>query len=404
MDTTFTHTVLGVHNYYRLPGGEDRVFAAESALLEEHGHKVIRFEDRNSRIGGALAAGLHGIWNRQSGSRLDAVIQQHRPGVAHFHNTFPLISPAGYYAAHRRGVPVVQTLHNFRLLCPGATFFRDGHVCEDCTRHSVPTPGIAHGCYRGSRPASAAVAAMLIAHRAVGTYRRMVDLYIAPSKFVRDKFVEHGFSAEEMIVKPNPILSDPGKGDGSGMALCAGANKRSYALFVGRLTEEKGVRTLAAAWQNLSDVPLLVAGDGPLSLHWPAGVTMLGTQTHEEVFRLMRSASVLIFPSVWYEGQPMTLLESLACGLPVIGSRLGATTELIEHGRTGLLFQPGEADDLVRQVRWAMAHPDEMRSMRATARREYEAKYTPEQSYKALIDAYDLAIENSRRKKPRLCA
>jgi|SRR5579862_4969636 len=388
------HTVLSVHNYYREPGGEDKVFAAEAELLRRAGHTVALYEDRNDRIENGIISGLAASWNQGTYKGLQALLHARKPDLVHFHNTFPLVSPAAYYASERLDVPVIQTLHNFRLLCPGATFFRDGHVCEDCTGRAVPTPGIVHGCYRGSRSASAAVAAMLSIHQAAGTYRRMVDLYIAPSKFVRDKFVENGFAAEKIAVKPNPILSDPGVGEGSG----------GYALFVGRLSEEKGVRTLAAAWQDLSSVPLLVAGDGPLSPRWPAGATVLGAQTHEEVFRLMRSASVLIFPSVCYEGQPMTLLESLACGLPVIGSRLGATAELIEHGRTGLLFHPGEPDDLVRQVRWAFAHPEEMRTMRAAARREYEAKYTPEQNYKALIGAYELAIENSRRKKPRLCA
>lgn len=386
---------LIVHNHYRFAGGEDRVFAAESALLEEHGHAVVRYEERNSRITGAVAAGLNGIWNRESCRKLEALIEQHRPTVVHFHNTFPLISPAGYYAARRHAVPVVQTLHNFRLLCPGATFFREGYVCEDCTRHAFPAPAIAHGCYRGSRAASAAVAAILTVHRASGTWRRMVDLFIAPSQFVRQKFIENGFPAERIAVKSNPLLSDPGAGPGGG----------DYALFVGRLSEEKGIRTLAAAWQKLADVSLFVAGDGPLAdIDWPPGVTALGARPHEEVLRLMQSARFLVFPSVCYEGQPMAILESLACGLPVIGSGHGSIAELIEHGRTGLLFRPGDAEDLVRQVRWAVAHPQELRAMRAAARREYESKFTPEQNYRALITAYEMAVENARRRNSRLCA
>jgi glycosyltransferase involved in cell wall biosynthesis len=377
-------SVLSVHNFYRQSGGEDRVFADESALLESHGHTVIRFEDRNSRIAGGAAAAVRGIWNQESSARLGGVIRKHRPDVAHFHNTFPLISPASYYAARRNGVPVVQTLHNFRLLCPAATFFRQGHVCEECLGSSSLWPAIAHGCYRDSRPASAAVASMLVLHRAAGTWQRMVDLYIAPSDFVRQKFVDNGFSADRIVVKPNVVLPDPGPGEGSG----------NYALFVGRLSEEKGVRTLAAAWQKLADIPLLVAGDGPLSqIRWPAGVTPLGPQPRKDVLRLMQFARVLIFPSVWYEGQPMTILESFACGLPVIGSELGSIRELIDHHRTGLLFRPDQPEDLASKVRWAFEHPEQLTAMRVAARREFEEKYTAGRNYKMLIDIYDRAIE-----------
>ena len=389
-----SQTILSAHNFYRLPGGEDRVFADEAALLEQHGHTVIRVEDRNERVRGSLAAAARGVWSRESYARLDAEIRRHRPAIAHFHNTFPLISPAAYYAARRQGIPVVQTLHNFRLLCPGATFFRDGHVCEDCTRHTLPAPAVVHGCYRGSRPASAAVVAMLAVHRAAGTWHRAVDLFIAPSNFVRQKFIENGFPEDRITVKSNPMISDPGAGLGDG----------NYALFVGRLSEEKGIRTLAAAWQRLADIPLMVAGDGPLAgIDWPAGVKVIGARPRQEIVSLMKSARVLVFPSVWYEGQPMTILESFACGLPVIGSQLGSIREMIEHGRTGLLFRPGDADDLAGQVRWTSEHPAELQAMRASARQKFEANFTGSQNYRSLIDAYQLATENAR-KKSRLCA
>jgi glycosyltransferase involved in cell wall biosynthesis len=384
--------LLLTHNHYQRPGGEDQVFADETALLEEKGHKVVRYEEHNGRIGsGGIGAGVNTVWDTGSFRRLRKVMRSTQFDVAHFHNTFPLVSPAGYYAAHRPGLAVVQTLHNFRLICPGATLFRDGKVCEECIDRGSFVPAIVHSCYRQSRPATVAVTAMLATHRAAGTWDRMVDVYIALSDFARGRLVAGGLPEERVVVKPNFVSPDPGQGDGHG----------GYALYVGRLSEEKGVRVLARAWHLLDGIPLLVAGDGPLSgMEWPKNVECLGREPRERVLALMQSANVLIFPSTWYECAPMTILEAFACGLPVIGSDLGSTAELIDDHRTGLLFRPSDAEDLARQVRWAFSHPEEIRAMRAAARQEYLTKYTAELNHKALLGIYEMAIENSRR-RPR---
>jgi glycosyltransferase involved in cell wall biosynthesis len=385
-------TVLCVHNFYQQFGGEDRVFATEAAFLEREGHRVIRYEDHNQRIGSGVITGFTSIWNEASYRRLSAVASSQKPDVAHFHNTFPLISPAGYYALRRRGVPVVQELSNFRLLCPGGLLFRDGRECEECIKQRSLRPALTHKCYRGSRAATAAVTGMLTVHRAAGTWQRAVDVYIALSQFARRKFIEGGLPEDRIAVKGNFLAFDPGAGDGKG----------GYALFVGRLSEEKGIRTLAQAWQRMPGVQLLVAGDGPLNgTSWPQGVTWLGHLPPERVLALMKDASVLVFPSTCYECAPMTILEALACGLPVVASDLGSVPEMIEHLRTGLLFRPGDAEDLARQVRWAFAHPEEMKAMRAAARKEFEEKYTAERNYKALIQIYEMAIENFRRAQHR---
>jgi glycosyltransferase involved in cell wall biosynthesis len=385
-------SILTVHNRYRQPGGEDGAFAQEAALLERHGHTVVRYEDSNVRIGSPIAAGLGGIWNHGSYRRLRALVRTHRPDVAHVHNTFPLISPAAYYALRAEGVPIVQTVHNFRLLCAGATLQRNGTVCEDCIHHRSGASAVAHACYRESRPATAALVTMIQVHRAAGTWRRMVDLYIAPSAFVRHKLIEGGLPADRLAVKPNFVSSDRSPVDGNG----------EYALFVGRLAEEKGLRVLAEAWQRSPDIPLLIAGDGPLrDLSWPRRVTLLGDQSQERVIDLMRNASILIVPSTCYETGPLTVLEAFACGLPVVGSDLGSIAERIDHGQTGLLFRPGDSEDLARQVRWAFEHPEELRKMRSAARREYEAKYTPERNYRMLMEIYELAVENSKRRQPK---
>ncbi len=382
-------TVLSVHNFYRQPGGEDRVFADEAALLEQHGHTVVRYEEHNRRIAGAgIAAAGSTVWSDRSFRRLRSVMREQTCDVAHFHNTFPLISPASYYAARAANVPVVQTLHNYRLICPAASLLRDGAVCEECIGRA-PFPGVVHGCYRGSRPATAAVAAMLTIHRASGTWQRMVDVYIAPSEFARQKLIAGGLPAESIVTKPNFVAPDPGAGSGDG----------GYALFAGRLSEEKGVHTLFQAWESLGTaIPLLVSGDGPLSeMYRPA--TLMGHQPRAKIFELMRNASVLIFPSICYECAPMTVIEAFACGLPVIASNIGSIPEFVDHGRTGLLFHPGDAEDLVRQVRWTLEHPDRLALMRQAARQEFEAKYTAERNYKLLTEVYELAFCNRRRRQ-----
>lgn len=400
-------TVLIAHNYYQQPGGEDQVFVNEAELLESRGHRVIRYEEHNSRIGNGDVAGaaVGAVWRAKSARSLTELVRRHKPDVAHFHNTFPLISPAAHYAVQREGVPVVQTLHNYRLLCPNATFFRDGAVCEECLERQSLLPAIAHGCYRGSRRATTAVATMLSVHRAAGTWQREVDLYIALSEFARRKFIEGGLPASRIVVKRNFVALDPGVGAGTG----------GYALFVGRLSAEKGISVLASAWAELVDIPLVVVGDGPLAgalegfadgaaskggcgLNSPPHkITLMGRQPRDRVLGLMRDARVLIFPSQWYEGAPMTIAEAFACGLPVIASNLGSMAESVDHQRTGVLFQAGNAADLAEKVRWAFEHPEAMVAMRAAARREYEEKYTADRNYEELMAIYETAIANKKR-------
>jgi glycosyltransferase involved in cell wall biosynthesis len=384
-------SILSVHNYYQQPGGEDRVFAGETALLEENGHTVVRHEDHNDRIrAGTMGAARDAVWSASSFERLTALVRSNGIDVAHFHNTFPLISPSACYAVRRAGVPVVQTLHNYRLICAGATLSRNGSVCEECVERRSLLPGMAHGCYRDSRPATVAVSAMLAVHRAAGTYQKQVDVYVALSEFARQKFIEGGLPGDRIVAKPNFVSPDPGPGEGRG----------GYALFVGRLAKEKGIETLAEAWELLSDVPLVVAGDGPLrDTDWPEGVNCLGAQPRERVLELMREARVLVFPSTWYECAPMVIAEAFACGLPVIASNLGSIPEFVHHNHSGLLFEPGDARDLARQVRWAFDNPAELRAMRANARLEYEQKYTAERNYKMLMAIYEMARENFKRER-----
>lgn len=383
--------VLVVHNFYQQAGGEDTVFRAETALLRRYGHEVQTFTVSNDAIGQTprLQAAAHTLWNAQMARKIKTMVQKHKFEIVHFHNTFPVLSPAVYRGAHAGGAAVVQTLHNFRLLCANGLFFRDGHICEDCLG-KLPLSAVRHNCYRDSRRASAVVAAMQTVHRAVGTYHTEVDRYIALTEFARKKFIAGGLPAERIAIKPNFLEGSLGPGAGDG----------GYALFVGRLSPEKGINTLLCAWAELGEtIPLRILGDGPLApqvaeaAQTLPGVSWMGQLDRAGVLELMRGAAFLVLPSEWYEGFPMTLVEAWGMGLPVLGSRLGALGILIEPGRTGMLFEPGDVSDLVTQVRWLWNNPQARKEMQKQAYQTFQATYTPEQNHEQLMAIYVAAIE-----------
>jgi glycosyltransferase involved in cell wall biosynthesis len=387
--------VLLVHNSYQQPGGEDRVFALEADMLRAHGHEVLVYHAHNDEVKGKNPLSLFAdtIWNSKVYFKIRDLIRRARPEILHAHNTFPLISPAVFHAAEQERVPVVQTLHNFRLLCPSATFFRAGRVCEDCVKTVVPWPGVLHACYRDSVPASAATAAMLTIHRALQTWEKKIAVYISLTDFARSKFIEGGLPAEKVVVKPNFVHPDPGLGGGDG----------GYALFVGRLTPEKGISTLLEAWSRLGKTfPLEIAGDGPLApqvakaVEQNSGIRWLGWLPRDQVLERMKHASVLIVPSIWYEAFPMVIVEAFALGLPVIVSKLGSMSCVVDHGRTGLHFAAGDALGLVAQVQNFRGHYEESVYMRQQARLEFETKYTSEHNYGQLIQIYDRARASGR--------
>jgi len=385
--------VLLLHNYYQQAGGEDAVFAGEAALLSEWGHEVVTYQRSNSEItgNGLIGTGLRTTWSTRSYREVEELLRKVKPSVAHFHNTFPLISPAAYYACAEVGVPAVQTLHNYRLLCPTATLFRGGKVCEQCLGKGIPWTGVVHACYRGSAAASGTAAAMLAFHRALGTWKKKVTTYIALSEFARSKFIEGGLPADRILVKPNFTVDD------SVLKTWPG----EFALFVGRLSEEKGVLSLLAAWRLLQkSVPLKIVGDGP-QMETLARIArdssvrsteLTGRLGKKEIRILMSSARFLVFPSIWYEGFPMVIVEAFAAGLPIIASRIGSLAEIVRDRVTGLHFNPGDASDLADKVQWAWTHPEEMTLMGQRARAEYEDKYTPRANYRMLMGVYEVAI------------
>lgn len=388
-----------LHNRYLSRGGEDESTDSEVRLLRNLRHEVEFYEVSNQSISasaiGTLKAGLRAIWSAEAFRMTRQRLREKNHDLIHVQNFFPLLSPAVYYAARVEGVPVVQTLRNYRLLCPNALFFLAGHVCEDCLGRFIPWPGVLRRCYRGSIAASGAVAAMITVHRALETWRRMVDVYIALTEFARQKFIEAGIPAEKIVVKPNFVYPDPGVGEGKG----------GYALFVGRLSPEKGVSTLLAAWELLGGmVPLKIAGDGPMAeqvakaARRVPGVEWVGRKNIEDVYTLMGEAFLVLVPSEWYETFGRVVIESFAKGTPVSVSAIGALAELVDPGRTGLHFRPGDPEDLAAKVEWIWTHPHQLAEMRREARAEYEAKYTPERNYEMLMEIYQLAISRAKEK------
>ena len=385
--------VLIAHNTYQHAGGEDVVVQQEGDLLRRMGHEVIEYRRSNHELGvttlGGLSALKDTLWSSQSYREIQELTRDRKPDVAHFHNTFMLISPASYYACRRSNVPVVQTLHNYRLWCPRADFYRNHSICELCLG-KTPWPGILHGCYRDSRLQTAGVAMMLTMHRSRRTWQSQVDSFVAPTEFLRTKAVQGGIPADKIVVKPHFVYPDPGKAQRNG----------DYALFVGRLSREKGLVTLLNAWKGLSGLKLKLVGavgDDPTVLELIRSrdvndVEVFGQVSRDAVLELLKGAAVLIFPSVLYESFGLSIVEAYACGVPVIASRLGAMAEIVKHGSTGLLFTAADSVDLAEKVKWAVEHPDEMNRMGLCARQAYSSHYTAEHNYKMLMSIYDKAI------------
>jgi glycosyltransferase involved in cell wall biosynthesis len=387
--------IVLVHNTYREAGGEDVVFESENHLLNRRGHTVIPFVRSNKDLQDATT--LHRIaivprmlWSSKTRREFAAVLDKERPDIAHVHNTFMAISPSIYSACSERDIPIVQTLHNFRLLCPAGNFFRDGVICKECVEQSL-LQSVRHGCYRNSRGTTAAVALMLAFHRALDTWRTSVTRFITLTEFAKERFVAAGFPADRFVVKPNFTDPDPGER----------VDRGEYAVFIGRLADNKGVRVLLDAWKKLAvPYPLDIVGEGPersaletQAREWRlSGITFRGRLSREEVIAAVKRARFTIVPSTLYEGLPMCIVESFACGTPVLCSRLGGLAEIVQDHLTGLHFNPGAAEDLASKVEWAWNHPVELAQMGHAARRKYETDYTAEKNYALLMRVYEQAL------------
>lgn len=386
--------ILFVHNSYQQKGGEDTVVAAEAELLSDYGHEVqlwsVDNKDLPTGVLGKIKTAISASYSYTSKMSALKILNSFQPDIVHVHNFFPQVSPSIYDACLETKIPVIQTLHNYRLICPGALLMRDGKTCELCIT-GTPYHSVLYGCYRNSKAGSLVVAHMVALHRNKRTWNNKVSRFIALTEFAKSKFVNAGFPAEGITVKPNFTKQQ----------LSKTLNKRSFsqppfALYVGRLSQEKGIDTLVKAWQNIDKgIKLKVAGDGdflPL-LKNQNNIEVLGFLKPDDIQELMQQALFLIMPSKWYEGFPMVLVEAFSNGLPVIASNLGSLAEIVTDGITGLLFETGNPEDLTTKINWLVNNQDACYRMRENAKIDFQTNYTPEKNVRQLLDIYESAIQ-----------
>jgi glycosyltransferase involved in cell wall biosynthesis len=394
--------VLLVHNRYRTsaPSGEDVVVGNERRMMEKRGVEVFGFERCNDDIDGStfaakISVATNTVWSQRSRSDLRKLLRQIRPDVVHVHNTFSILSPSVYGACKAEGVPVVQTLHNFRFFCPGALFLRDGKPCEDCLDRSL-LQSIRHRCYRGDVAATATLATMLAVHRGIGTYKHDIDRYITLNEFGRLKALKGGVADHKLVVKSNFVPDPPNPGEGGG----------GYVVYVGRLLDEKGVETLVAAWRHMPRVKLIIVGDGALRPQLEAiaqrdrsNIEFTGVLARPAVMKIISSSDLLIVPSVCYETFGLVIAESFACGTPVLVSRIGSLDELVVEGVTGRKFTAGDAQDLAHRAQEMLADQRTLRRMRAQARAYFDAHLTEDQNFVQLMKIYSDVITAAAQRK-----
>ena len=385
------YNILLVHCHYRLAGGEDAVFADEKAMLERHGHQVFTYERTNE--GGALAMGLEAVFSWKTWREVRALIRRHHIDIVHVHNTLLTVSPSVFWAARSLGVPVVQTLHNFRIFCPNGVLLRDGRVCEDCPRRKGGLwQAVRYRCYRDSLAQSAVCAFVYAFHRLLGTYRWVT--LITLTDFDRQKLLEFNtlhrvFDPARLCVKPNALApEDPLP------PVLPRSRRKNQIVFAGRLEELKGLRTALEGWKRLPeshDTPeLLVVGDGPLA-DWAAEqavprVRLLGRLPRAELHALFGQSLGVLAPSLCYESFALVPAEAHLMGTPVLASDLGNVGAMVRPGVDGLRFTPGDPDALATAVQalpglWDKADPDAMRAGALAA-------FAPEENYRRLMEIY----------------
>lgn len=388
--------ILLVHNYYKIPGGEDTVVANEKKLLEDHGHEVFLYSRSNTEMESfsivqKLLLPFTSLFSLRTFCEVKKEIRLHKIDIVHVHNTLSLISPSVYYAAFVCGKPVVQTVHNFRLLCPAATFLREGKICEECVEKGLGC-AVRYGCYRGSRLQTLVSASILKLHRILGTYRRLY--YICLTDFNRNKLLLLNKKGKEYI-KENRVFAKPNFAQTPPKME---VEKKEQYIYVGRLEELKGIHILIEAWEAFPDKTLLLCGGGPkeewvrsyLKNHHMKQVKLLGQVEHQQVLELIAESHALILPTCWYEGQPMVITESYSVGTPVIVSDIGNAGSMVEEGKTGLKFRCGSAQAL-REAVCQMEKKTEWETGDIFAER-----YSAEKSYELLQKIYS-SVERGDR-------
>jgi glycosyltransferase involved in cell wall biosynthesis len=388
--------ILMVHNYYQNWGGEDTSVGLDIELLRNFGHTVQLYSRHNNEISSfsmkkKISLLYSTTWSRQSYQEITKQIDTFKPDIVHFQNFFPLVSPSAYYACHKRGIPVIQTLHNYRLLCPMSMLIRNGTICESCITNSLFS-SILFRCYRSSRIQTSAVALMLSVHRALGSWKNQVDLFTTPSAFAKQKFIDAGLPEEKIVIRPHYLLNSPGPGSYS----------REGALFVGRLSSEKGLDILLKAWSYLPHIPLRIIGDGPLRPQLERiikqnkldHIDLVGFVPVEQILQEYQKALFLVAPSIVYETFGRTILEAYATETPVIASRIGAFQDIVEDQETGMLIEPGDAEALRDAASRAYQNPQLLNTWGKNGYKTLVERYSPQPAHKLLLDIYQKVIHS----------
>lgn len=388
-----------LHNRYKFAGGEDVSTRADATILRDAGIACDLVEVDNETIDrGNIGVAVNATWSRRSYRTVEALVCDKGYDIVHVQNFFPQLSPAVHWAASRNGAAVIQTIRNYRLSCVNGLFFRDGKPCELCLGRS-PLNGVVHACYQDSRLASTAVASMLVAHRALGTWRRRVDRFIALSRFSRSKLVASDIPAQRIVVRPNFLLDAPATID---------ARPGKHFLYVGRLSKEKGLETLLSAFALVGSpaARLVVVGDGPLRPDLVAAaandprIAALGHLDPARIAELIRDAIAVVVPSECYETFGRVIIETFACGRPVIVSDLGAVGELVDPGVDGLKAPAGSPPHLAAAIEEVEARRDELEGWGQNARRKYEAHFSQEAGLGSLLEIYRSALHERARMRP----
>lgn len=384
--------ILIIHNWYHLRGGEDGVFDAEVRMLRSYGHDVETLEEHSKGISGVLdkaLVALNLIFSPRSYFRVKRALRSFNPDIVHVHNFFPLITPAVFFACRNAGIPVVQTLHNFRPICPTGLLLYNNKIEERSLKGS-PFWSVKYRVYRNSFIGTFFLASSIYLHRVLGTWKNQVDGFIALTEFQKYKYVEAGWPEAKFYIKPN-FVDDVG-----GDANCHSGDDRSYCIFVGRLSEEKGIDDLLSAWESIK-YPLKIVGEGPLEEKVKncsnPYVEYLGVKSKEDVYHLMRQANLLIMASRWYEGFPLVLLEAYSCATPALVPALGSMQDIVVNLETGAHYRAGSATSLAQIASNLLQNSESLVEMGGRARRAYEEKYTEQKNCQQLLDIYTEVIK-----------
>jgi len=396
--------ILLFHNRYQLPSGEDTVLEHEMDLLRGHGHtlEVVIVGNKNLNINNifsSMCIGLQTIWNHNSKKIVQNAIENFQPDIIHIHNFFPIYSPSIYWAISKYKIPIVQTLHNYRIICANGLLFRDEHPCELCIGRKVPLPAVIYKCYRNSRIATLPLFFMQLFHKFIGTFQFKIDAYIVLTQFAREKFLLGGLKEDKVFIKPN-FIPDPLPA----AKLNPMRSRKKQFIFVGRLAYEKGVDLILEAWNEikLPDWTLIIVGDGPdrhklqSNFREVEGVEWTGWLEKREIMDLISHSSFLILASRWFEGFPMVLLEAISMGTPVVAPNHGSFSEIISNGKMGLLFEPNNVPSLSNTLASLTKLPARnLDIMSQNAREAFENYYSSERNYNKILEIYNKVLNKT---------